>query len=147
MVSRLGPLIRTAGHRVRTQHGVTASAGQSLTGGRDRRAPARSRVAPSPSHLARRHGATHNKTQHTSRQVISPSSSFSISTLQAEWKGTQKGRVEPPADGIYVHTCCRVLVSGRGCYALPFAPRSNHFLRAATLLYRAELVRNAATGA
>ena len=143
---------------MRTQHGVTASAGQSLTGGRDRRAPARSRVAPSPSHLARRHGATHNKTQHTSRQVISPSSSFSISTLQAEWKGTQKGRVEPPADGIYVHTCCRVLVSGRGCYALrvaniPFraellrTPRSNHFLRAATLLYRAELVRNAATGA
>jgi len=28
MVSALGPLFRTAGHTVRTQHGVTASAGQ-----------------------------------------------------------------------------------------------------------------------
>ena len=28
MVSVLGPLFRTAGHTVRTQHGVTASAGQ-----------------------------------------------------------------------------------------------------------------------
>jgi hypothetical protein len=28
MVSALGPLFRTAGHKVRTQHGVTASAGQ-----------------------------------------------------------------------------------------------------------------------
>jgi hypothetical protein len=28
MVSVLGPLFRTAGHLVRTQHGVTASAGQ-----------------------------------------------------------------------------------------------------------------------
>ena len=28
MVSVLGPLLRTAGHTVRTQHGVTASAGQ-----------------------------------------------------------------------------------------------------------------------
>jgi hypothetical protein len=28
MVSVLGPLFRTAGHVVRTQHGVTASAGQ-----------------------------------------------------------------------------------------------------------------------
>ena len=28
MVGVLGPLIRTAGHTVRTQHGVTASAGQ-----------------------------------------------------------------------------------------------------------------------
>ena len=30
MVSVLGPLFRTAGHVVRTQHGVTASAGQRL---------------------------------------------------------------------------------------------------------------------
>ncbi len=30
MVSVLGPLFRTAGHTVRTQHGVTASAGQLL---------------------------------------------------------------------------------------------------------------------
>jgi hypothetical protein len=28
MVGALGPLFRTAGHTVRTQHGVTASAGQ-----------------------------------------------------------------------------------------------------------------------
>ena len=28
MVSHLGPLFRTAGRRMRTQHGVTASAGQ-----------------------------------------------------------------------------------------------------------------------
>ena len=28
MVSALGPLFRTAGHKVRTQHGVPASAGQ-----------------------------------------------------------------------------------------------------------------------
>ena len=28
MLSVLGPLFRTAGHVVRTQHGVTASAGQ-----------------------------------------------------------------------------------------------------------------------
>jgi len=30
MVGVLGPLFRTAGHAVRTQHGVTASAGQLL---------------------------------------------------------------------------------------------------------------------
>jgi hypothetical protein len=41
MVSLLDPLFRTAGHTVRTQHGVTASAGPTARRRRDLELPAR----------------------------------------------------------------------------------------------------------